>query len=59
MAASDKSRGSPCYQERKTHIVSHKKIYKICVELCGVGSSGQTHGWVDLNQDSFIHSPNS
>lgn len=35
------------------------KYIKNCVELCGVGTSGQTHGWVDLIQDSFIHSPNS
>ena len=34
------------------------KYIKKCVELCGIGTSGQAHSWVDLNQDSFIHSPN-
>ena len=53
----DKLRRNPCYQEGKAHFIS-QKIYIKRVELCGIGTSGQTHGWVDLSQDSFIHSPN-
>ena len=56
MSVSDKSRGSPSYQERKGHIISHNKIYKKRVELCGIRTLGQTHSWVDLNRThSFIH----